>query len=124
MTELWPIGRVAAHLKVSASRARAILASRGIKRVSGYPADQVKAITLRQGARTDLARYNDQAGDTAEPEDAPDGSPVACTRAHAKDPQVHALLDEAERSQERREPLPDPRDLRGGSDGALRESQP
>jgi hypothetical protein len=46
---------------VSVSRARAILASRKIKRVSGYPADKITAVKLRQGARTDLAK-----GDSAE----------------------------------------------------------
>jgi hypothetical protein len=63
VTELWRISQVAAHLKVTESRARAILASRKIKRVSGYPADQVRAISLRQGARTDLARPRDPDGD-------------------------------------------------------------
>ena len=33
---------------------RAILANRHIRRVSGYPAQAIKAVTLRQGARTDL----------------------------------------------------------------------
>jgi hypothetical protein len=52
--ELWSVAQAAAHWGVTESRARAILASRGIKRVSGYPADKIKAVTLRQGARTDL----------------------------------------------------------------------
>ncbi len=52
--ELWSVAQTAAHWGVTESRARAILASRGIKRVSGYPADKIKAVTLRQGARTDL----------------------------------------------------------------------
>lgn len=54
MSELWSAEQAAAHWKVSLSRARAILANRGIQRVSGYPADQIKAVVLRQGARTDL----------------------------------------------------------------------
>lgn len=56
MTELWSAEQAAAFWKVSVPRARAVLASRKIKRVSGYPADQVKAVTFRQGARTDLTR--------------------------------------------------------------------
>ncbi|WP_206492380.1 hypothetical protein [Rhodococcus sp. KRD162] len=50
---LWPIEKVADHWGVSQSRARALLASRRIKRVSGYPADQVRGLIRRQGARTD-----------------------------------------------------------------------
>jgi hypothetical protein len=53
---LWTVGQAARHWNVSPSRARAILASRHIRRVSGYPADQVKTVRLRQGARTDLVR--------------------------------------------------------------------
>lgn len=51
---LWTVDAAARHWNVSLSRARAILASRHIRRVSGYPADQIKAVRLRQGARTDL----------------------------------------------------------------------
>ncbi|GAA4483919.1 hypothetical protein GCM10023094_36230 [Rhodococcus olei] len=51
---LWPIDKVADYWDVSTSRARALLASRGIKRVSAYPADQVRRVVRRQGARTDL----------------------------------------------------------------------
>lgn len=58
MTELWSAERAAEYWQVSLSRARAILASRKIKRVSGYPADKIRAVTLRQGARTDLARHD------------------------------------------------------------------
>ena len=54
--ELWTVQQVAAHWQVSESRARAILASRGIRRVSGYPVHEVQAVELRQGARTDLKR--------------------------------------------------------------------
>jgi len=51
---LWTVAQAAVYWGVTESRARAILANRGIKRVSGYPADQVQAVELRQGARTDL----------------------------------------------------------------------
>jgi hypothetical protein len=56
---LWTVNQAAQHWDVSTSRARAILAGRQIRRVSGYPADQVKAVRLRQGARTDLLRSVD-----------------------------------------------------------------
>ena len=46
--------RAARHWGVSESRARAILSNRHIRRVSGYPAQAIQAVTLRQGARTDL----------------------------------------------------------------------
>ncbi len=52
--DLWTVERAARHWGVSASRARAILSNRHIDRVSGYPASAIKAVTLRQGARTDL----------------------------------------------------------------------
>ncbi|WP_134080963.1 hypothetical protein [Mycobacteroides salmoniphilum] len=52
--ELWSIGEVANYLGCSESRARALLASRAIPRISGYPADQVRQIQRRQGHRTDL----------------------------------------------------------------------
>lgn len=52
--DLWTVERAARHWGVSASRARAILSNRHIGRVSGYPAQAIKAVTLRQGARTDL----------------------------------------------------------------------
>lgn len=51
---LWTVEQAAQRWEVSPSRARAILASRHIRRVSGYPANDVKAVQLRQGARTDL----------------------------------------------------------------------
>jgi hypothetical protein len=63
---LWTVNRAAQHWDVSTSRARAILASRHIRRVSGYPADQVKAVQLRQGARTDLLRSLDLNGQRPE----------------------------------------------------------
>jgi hypothetical protein len=53
--QLWTVDQAARHWQVSLSRARAILASRRIRRISGYPAAEVKAVQLRQGARTDLA---------------------------------------------------------------------
>lgn len=53
--ELWPIEKVAEFLGCSQSRARAIMASRGITRISGYPAAKVQQVERRQGARTDLA---------------------------------------------------------------------
>jgi hypothetical protein len=53
-SDLWTVERAARHWGVSASRARAILANRHIRRVSGYPAQAITAVTLRQGARTDL----------------------------------------------------------------------
>jgi hypothetical protein len=59
VTQLWSAEQAAAYWGVSLSRARAILASRKIKRVSGYPAGEIRAVTLRQGARTDLARHDD-----------------------------------------------------------------
>ncbi|WP_182878572.1 hypothetical protein [Mycobacteroides abscessus] len=52
--ELWSIDEVANYLGCSESRARALLASRAIPRISGYPADQVRQIQRRQGHRTDL----------------------------------------------------------------------
>ena len=52
---LWPLEKVAEYHGVSLSRARHLVADNGIKRVTGYPADQAKAIPrLRQGERTDL----------------------------------------------------------------------
>ncbi|OHU47224.1 hypothetical protein BKG82_26580 [Mycobacteroides chelonae] len=52
--ELWSSERAAEHFGVSPGRARALLTSRGIHRVSGYPAAAVRAVSLRQGHRTDL----------------------------------------------------------------------
>jgi hypothetical protein len=52
--ELWTVEHAARHWGVSVSRARGILSTRHIRRVSGYPADAIRAVMLRQGARTDL----------------------------------------------------------------------
>lgn len=55
MTELWSTDDAARHFGVSASRARAILATAGVHRISGYDADAVRNIHRPgQGARTDL----------------------------------------------------------------------
>ncbi|WP_255802293.1 hypothetical protein [Mycobacteroides abscessus] len=52
--ELWSSQRAAEHFGVTPGRARSLLTSRGIHRVSGYPAAAVRAVQLRQGNRTDL----------------------------------------------------------------------
>lgn len=52
--ELWTIDEAARHWDVTTSRARGILSKRGIRRISGYPADDVRAVCRHQGARTDL----------------------------------------------------------------------
>lgn len=55
MPELWTVEQAANHWGVSTSRARAILASAGVRRISGYDADAVRNIHRPgQGARTDL----------------------------------------------------------------------
>lgn len=55
MTELMSIDEVAAYFEVSRSRAYTLVSDHHIQRVSGYPADEVKAIPRPgQGARTDL----------------------------------------------------------------------
>jgi hypothetical protein len=51
---LWTVDQAAQYWGVSTSRARGILSARHILRISGYPVDDIKAVTLRQGARTDL----------------------------------------------------------------------
>ncbi|MCV7286065.1 hypothetical protein H7J87_12055 [Mycolicibacterium wolinskyi] len=61
--ELWPIEKVAEFLGCSQSRARAIMSSRGIARISGYPAAKVQQVQRRQGARTDLTASLDRASD-------------------------------------------------------------
>lgn len=53
--ELWTVEQAARHWQVSPSRARGILSDRSIRRISGYPANAVRAVRRRQGARTDLA---------------------------------------------------------------------
>lgn len=52
--ELWSGERAAEYFGVEPGRARALLNSRGIHRLSGYPAAAVRAVQLRQGHRTDL----------------------------------------------------------------------
>lgn len=52
--ELWTTEQASQHWGVTPARARSILASRHIKRISGYPVDQIRAVTRQQGARTDL----------------------------------------------------------------------
>ncbi len=52
--DLWTVERAARYWGVSTSRARGILSTRHIRRVTGYPAEAVKAVTRRQGARSDL----------------------------------------------------------------------
>lgn len=53
--ELWTADQAAQHWGVTPGRARGILSSRHIGRIAGYPADAVRAVQRRQGARTDLA---------------------------------------------------------------------
>jgi hypothetical protein len=53
--ELWTAEQAARHWHVTPARARSILSDRGIRRVSGYPANEVRGVSRRQGARTDLA---------------------------------------------------------------------
>lgn len=52
---MWTVDEAAQHWGVTEARARGILSNRRIARVSGYPADAVRAVHRRQGARTDLA---------------------------------------------------------------------
>ena len=51
---LWTIDQAAQYWGVSAARARSILSSRSIERVTGYPRAAILSVTLRRGARTDL----------------------------------------------------------------------
>ncbi|VBA62427.1 hypothetical protein [Mycobacterium attenuatum] len=53
--ELWSTEQAAHHWGVTRARARGILSNRRISRISGYPADAVRAVHRHQGARTDLA---------------------------------------------------------------------
>jgi len=55
---LWTIEQAAQHWGVSTARARGILSTRRIGRVTGYPRAEVLSVTLRRGARTDLATPN------------------------------------------------------------------
>lgn len=52
--ELWSAEQAAQHWGVTPARARGILSSRGIGRISGYPANDIRAVLRHQGARTDL----------------------------------------------------------------------
>ena len=52
--ELWTADQAAQHWGVTTARARGLLSSRHIHRISGYPADAVRAVRRQQGARTDL----------------------------------------------------------------------
>jgi hypothetical protein len=55
--ELWTAAQVAEYFGVSESYARDIMRDHGIRRVYGYPADQVRAIKRPgKGARTDLRK--------------------------------------------------------------------
>lgn len=57
MEELWTIHQIAEHFGVSDSYARDLVSEYGIERVSGYPADQVRAIKRPgRGRRTDLQK--------------------------------------------------------------------
>lgn len=51
--ELWTADEAAAHWDVTPARARGILSSRHIQRISGYPANAIRAVQRHQGARTD-----------------------------------------------------------------------
>ncbi|MBN3458387.1 hypothetical protein JNN96_30565 [Mycobacterium sp. DSM 3803] len=53
--ELWTAEQASRHWGVTPARARSILSSRHIKRISGYPADDIRAVTRQQGSRSDLA---------------------------------------------------------------------
>ena len=88
---LWTVDHAAKHWNVSLSRARAILASRHIRRVSGYPAAQVKAVRLRQGARTDLVPPADRNG---QPPDALSIVEVAAAMRSATEPVRLAMFFE------------------------------
>lgn len=55
MGPLWTVEQAAQHWGVSEARARGILSSRHIERVTGYPRAEVLSVALRRGARTDLA---------------------------------------------------------------------
>jgi len=84
VTELWTVDRAADYWQVSPSRARAILAGRGIKRTSGYPADQIRAVTLRQGARTDLSTAAPASSESDERKDGVNGTHAAMTTTQDK----------------------------------------
>ncbi|WP_232425893.1 hypothetical protein [Mycobacterium sp. JS623] len=54
MGPLWTIDQAAHYWGVSAARARSIVSSRRIDRVTGYSRAAILSVTLRRGARTDL----------------------------------------------------------------------
>lgn len=56
--ELWSSDRAAEHFGVTPGLGRSLLTSRGIHRISGYPAAAVRAVQLRQGNRTDLHPFD------------------------------------------------------------------
>ncbi|WP_420891379.1 hypothetical protein [Mycobacterium riyadhense] len=66
--ELWTADQAAQHWGVTPARARGLLSSRHIHRISGYPADAVRAVRRQQGARNDLTppRAGLTAGQAAE----------------------------------------------------------
>lgn len=53
--ELWTDTEIAEQWGITPGRARMLMSTRNIGRISGYPAAQVKAVQRRRGARTDLA---------------------------------------------------------------------
>jgi hypothetical protein len=55
MDELWTVDQAARHWGVTPARARGILSGRRIRRVSGYPAADIRAVQRRQGARMHVA---------------------------------------------------------------------
>lgn len=54
MSELWTVDQAADYWGVTPPRARGILSSRHIHRVTGYPRADILAVTRRRGARNDL----------------------------------------------------------------------
>lgn len=57
VSELWSVAQVAKHFGVSESYARDLLSEYGIERVTGYPAEEVRAISRPgRGRRTDLQK--------------------------------------------------------------------
>jgi hypothetical protein len=55
--ELWTVSQVAEYFGIGESYARDLLSENHIRRVSGYPADQVRAIRRPgRGVRTDLGK--------------------------------------------------------------------
>ena len=51
--ELWSADQAAHHWGVAPARARGILSNRHIPRISGYPANDIRAVQRHQGARND-----------------------------------------------------------------------